>query len=144
MADAGPDQTVNEGATVMLDGSNSSDSDGDPLTYEWSDPEGISLSATMDPIVTFTAPDVMADKDYRFNLTVTDTDNLRAPGKIDHASDARCLPIRTKPVLTRVCTIPQALPGESAAIFRGSLSLRLSGESRKCQEKPSQAAGGRQ
>ena len=65
MADAGPDQTVNEGATVMLDGSNSSDSDGAPLTYEWSDPEGISLSATMGPIVTFTAPDVMANKDYR-------------------------------------------------------------------------------
>ncbi len=34
-ADAGPDQTVAVGATVQLDGTGSSDPDGDSLTYEW-------------------------------------------------------------------------------------------------------------
>ncbi len=34
-ADAGPDQTVSPGATVTLDGSGSSDSDGDALSYAW-------------------------------------------------------------------------------------------------------------
>lgn len=35
-ANAGPDQTVETGALVTLDGTGSSDVDGDPLTYRWS------------------------------------------------------------------------------------------------------------
>lgn len=35
VADAGPDQTASLGQTLMLDGSGSSDADGDPLTYQW-------------------------------------------------------------------------------------------------------------
>ena len=35
MANAGPDQTVVVGQTVQLDGSGSSDADGDLLTFRW-------------------------------------------------------------------------------------------------------------
>jgi RHS repeat-associated protein len=36
VANAGPSQSVNVGATVQLNGSGSTDVDGDPLTYRWS------------------------------------------------------------------------------------------------------------
>ena len=36
VANAGPDQTVPVGETVQLDGTDSTDDDGDPLTYNWS------------------------------------------------------------------------------------------------------------
>jgi len=71
-AHAGPDQTVNEGAMVMLDGSGSNDPDGDALTYQWTAPAGITLSNAASATPTFMAPEVTADTPLIFTLTVSD------------------------------------------------------------------------
>lgn len=74
VADAGPDQNVVTGVLVTLDGSESHDANGDPITYSWrtiTRPTGstAALQHPTDAHPDFT-PDVTGD--YIFGLTVTD------------------------------------------------------------------------
>ena len=74
MADAGPNQTVDEGLVVTLTGSNSSDSDGHIAYYFWEQIGGpdVALNPNAER-PTFTAPPVnMAGVALTFRLTVTD------------------------------------------------------------------------
>ena len=72
VADAGPDQSVDMGTTVVLDGASSSDVDGDPLTYSWtlatpgggatlSDPTAVGPSFTPDIEGVYTATLIVND-----------------------------------------------------------------------------------
>jgi PKD repeat protein len=74
-ADAGPDQTVNEGQAVSLNGSNSTDPDDGIASYHWIQ-LGEPTAKLSDPDVkqpTFTAPDVGPEgAALTFELTVVD------------------------------------------------------------------------
>ena len=74
-ADAGSDQTVSEGESVLLDASQSNDPDeGESLGYMWRQIEG-STAALDDPAAMtphFSAPQVTGDTLLRFLLTATD------------------------------------------------------------------------
>jgi hypothetical protein len=72
VANAGTDQSVNEGETVNLNGSTSTDPDGDTLTYKWTAPDGITLSSATTAKPTFTATEVIADMIYTISLVVND------------------------------------------------------------------------
>ena len=84
-SDAGSDFTIDEGTTGALDGSGSSDPDGNIVTYEWAitdNPGGASVSITdadnTDPTATFDASgaDVDGDQVVEVTLTVTDDDGV--------------------------------------------------------------------
>ena len=71
VADAGDDQTVDEGSTVTLDASGSS---GDSLTYSWTQTTGpsVTLSDTSAAQPTFTAPEVDGETTLTFEVEVSD------------------------------------------------------------------------
>ena len=84
VADAGEDQTVTAGESVMLDGSGSSDEDGDSLTYSWtltSVPEdsNAELSAADTAMPSFSA-DVAGE--YVAELIVNDGSEDSAPDTV--------------------------------------------------------------
>ncbi|MGD8943037.1 MAG: CAP domain-containing protein [Desulfobacterales bacterium] len=74
-ANAGPDQDVIEGATVALDGSQSSDPNDAIVTYEWTQTSGpaIALSDTAAVKPTFVAAPITEDVSLVFQLTVYDS-----------------------------------------------------------------------
>jgi hypothetical protein len=81
VANAGPDQTVNAGAAVALNGSGSSDQDNGIASYQWSQTAGtnvtLSNAAVANP--TFTAPaGITTGMSLAFELRVTDSDGLSA------------------------------------------------------------------
>ena len=74
VADAGADASVEENNRATLNGSGSSDEDGDSLTYVWSQTSGttVSLSSAAAASPTFTAPELVANESLVFSLTVND------------------------------------------------------------------------
>ena len=132
-ANAGPDQTVNSGVMVTLDGSNSTDSDSDDTTleYAWTREDGtaggtaaaVTLTGANTAMPTFMAAAVddasPNDKTYIFTLTVTDddddthTDTVKIT--INSAPIARIESGKTTPSGESVTLVSTSLDGEDVA-----------------------------
>ncbi|TQV88067.1 PKD domain-containing protein [Aliikangiella coralliicola] len=90
VANAGADQNINLGAVVTLDGSGSSDQDGDALTYQWSinsAPNNSSATLSNDTNVSATfTPDVVGT--YVIQLVVNDGTGNSTPDTVSIFVDA--------------------------------------------------------
>jgi hypothetical protein len=73
-ADAGPDRSGNPGSTLQLDGRGSTDSNGDPLTYQWTQVDGppATIGSATAALATVTVPDVPVGTQLTFQLAVSD------------------------------------------------------------------------
>jgi hypothetical protein len=106
-ADAGSDFTIDEGTTGALDGSGSSDPEGNIVTYEWAitdNPGGASVGITdadnTDPTATFDASsaDVDGDQVVEVTLTVTDDDGFTDSDVVDVTVNDLDVPLLPTPV----------------------------------------------
>lgn len=85
-ADAGAEQTVDAGAVVMLDGSQSSDSDGSIVGYRWRQVSGtvVNLEHSPEGYATFVAPEFNGPvkEILEFELEVEDNGGLRSTDRV--------------------------------------------------------------
>ena len=109
VANAGPDQVVDVGALVTLDGTGSSDADGDTLVYQWINFSGaaVTLSDPKAAKPTFTAPAIAGD--IVFRLIVSD-------GKATSTPDE--MTIRVKDIAHN--TPPVASAGQTQTVKPGA------------------------
>ncbi|MBT8442597.1 MAG: PKD domain-containing protein, partial [Gammaproteobacteria bacterium] len=108
VADAGPDQSVAVGVTVTLDGSGSSDVDGDRLTYSWSlsrVPAGSAATLSATDVV---QPTFMVDVRGRYEarLIVSDGTTESDPAVVE---------------ITTLNTVPVADAGDDRSAFVGEI-----------------------
>lgn len=85
VANAGTNVSVSENSQITVDGSQSSDPDGDNLTYTWTQVSGVaqlSLSNTDSAIVTVNTPEVTQNTSATLQLEVTDESGLSATDSV--------------------------------------------------------------
>lgn len=142
IASAGPDQAVQTGARVQLNGSASSDANGDPLTYAWRFTQrpsgsGAALTSTTVASPTFT-PDL--DGDFILELVVNDGFVSSSPDNVVvRSTPAPRLPTAIwTPSATNVCS---NISGNGSGSDGGGLPITGYGWTLQAEPAANSAAG---
>ena len=113
VASAGQDQNVSEGSSVMLDASASYDPDGAISSYSWAQTGGpaVTLAGADTAWSSFTAPQVAADTQLTFELTVTDTGGAAATDAVGILVTDVPVPIDSTPPVTSASVVRSTAKG---------------------------------
>ena len=130
IANAGLNQTINEGATVQLDGSKSKDPDGDKLEYEWvqvGTPK-VTLVNSHTARPKFKAPSVIKNTVLKFKLTVYEVNETEGTlqRQIVKATDNDAESDEVEITIKDTNSAPQADAGKDLTAFEGT-KLTLKG-----------------
>ena len=111
IADAGPDQSVDEGVMVFLSGT-ASDPDGAIVSHAWTQTGGTTVSLTGADAATavFVAPDVSVEDTLTFRLTVRDDGGAQASDEVR---------VTVRPLVGTVD------PDSAAEVFRQDISAQI-------------------
>jgi predicted secreted protein len=123
-ANAGTDQTVNEGSSVTLNASGSNDADNDIVSYSWTQIGGspsVTLSKSpSSPVATFTAPDITSQTTLTFRVTVGDSEGNEDTDDVQVTINNMLVPAGHKPVADAGSV--QTVYGGDTVTLNGSLS----------------------
>ena len=113
-ANAGPDQNVDTGDTVQLDGSGSSDPEGQGLTYSWSLAVPAGSSATLSG-TTIVNPTFAADVDGTYTATLVVNDG-NSDSALDSATITATTPVAAGAITGTVTDAITGLPIQGATV----------------------------
>ena len=117
-AEAGPDLSVDEGGSIMLQGSGSDDDAGDELTYSWSEHDLLTFDNRTSAAPTVTASSVTANEEITLTLTVSDG--------TDSDTDTMVLTVTNLNGTRIVNAEPDAEAGPNLSVDEGG-SIKLQG-----------------
>lgn len=122
VANAGTNQNVTAGTTVTLNGSGSSDPDGQPLTFFWTQTVGppVNLNNAHSATPTFTAPAVSTDTILTFQLIVNNGTTGSVPATVDVT--VRPATDTTPPVLNLPANITAEATSPAGAVVTYAVS----------------------